>query len=460
MRLFIKSHKYRVSGFFIVAAAALCLAFLTVKFTAAAENSDLPGKIEAALYNREEFFGATATVPFPTAAARTNLARLQTEFPAEVEVYVKLAELDEKLGDFENAEKELLQAVTLNPAKRQILADFYGNRGNFEKENETLEKVLTEIASPEKRLAVFSQIIANARFHDFPRYLQPEFFQQFLAVNNSSYRVVETLVEELKTDENYAAALKILRESKKNFPSEAEKILASEVAILMLQNQSKEAEAVYFQAFNPFWSETTTENFYRFLSDQDRFRAYGAELEKKNRTDPADFETAIRLIHFRNYDRSEGANSVIAKLENARREKKIVWQTDEIITVARLAILAGDGDTAARLIYTLHTADAFKTNPELRAKTLYQLFELLADAEKQRISLAGGDLKFYSDIAATDRNPGIATGILSLIFSDAEVSKKFAAKEETAVKFFNRAAAFRLFETYKNENPASSPELA
>jgi tetratricopeptide (TPR) repeat protein len=90
---------------------------------------------------------------------------------------------------------------------------------------------------------------------------------------------------------------------------------------------------------------------------------------------------------------------------------------------------------------------------------LYQLFELLSDAGEQRLSLTRGDLKFYEDIATADPHPGFIGGILSLILSDTHPQEEFALQEQRAVKYFNRAAAYRIFVAYKQEYP-TAPELA
>ncbi|HVI72775.1 MAG TPA: tetratricopeptide repeat protein, partial [Pyrinomonadaceae bacterium] len=89
----------------------------------------------------------------------------------------------------------------------------------------------------------------------------------------------------------------------------------------------------------------------------------------------------------------------------------------------------------------------------------YQLFEILSDAGNERLSLTRGDLKFYQDIATADPHPGMAGGILSLILSDTDPKYEFAVEEERAVAHFNRAAAYRIFTAYKQENP-TAPELA
>ena len=114
---------------------------------------------------------------------------------------------------------------------------------------------------------------------------------------------------------------------------------------------------------------------------------------------------------------------------------------------------------ASRFLYTLYERHDLQANEQLRAKVLYQLFKIFSDAERQRLSLVKGDLRFYEDVAKADSSPGIATGILSLIFSDTNPQAELAEKESIANGLFNRAAAYRIFLAYKEENP-NSTELA
>ena len=71
---------------------------------------------------------------------------------------------------------------------------------------------------------------------------------------------------------------------------------------------------------------------------------------------------------------------VIAELERARAARRVSWRPEELATLARLLIADGDGDTATRFLYTLHARSELKPASPLRAKMLYQLFELLSDA--------------------------------------------------------------------------------
>jgi tetratricopeptide (TPR) repeat protein len=73
--------------------------------------------------------------------------------------------------------------------------------------------------------------------------------------------------------------------------------------------------------------------------------------------------------------------------------------------------------------------------------------------------LTRGDLRFYQDIATADPHPGMLGGILSLILSDTNPKKEFQVEEARAVKYFNRAEAYRIFTAYKQEY-ATAPELA
>ncbi|HWW76229.1 MAG TPA: hypothetical protein VNZ44_12580, partial [Pyrinomonadaceae bacterium] len=145
--------------------------------------------------------------------------------------------------------------------------------------------------------------------------------------------------------------------------------------------------------------------------------------------------------------------------EAARADARVEWRAEELATAARLLIKEGDADAASRFIYTLVARGQFgKGSPE-RARVLYQLFELLSDAGGERLPLTRGDLRFYREVAASDPHPGMLGGLLSLVFSGENPARELKEADEAAVKFFNRAAAYRVFNAYREENP-TSPELA
>jgi len=418
------------------------------------EQSEKDAAIENALFARTEFFGANAIVPFPTEQARNRLAEVFQKFPDDAQILLKLAEFDEKLGRFDEAEQSI---KSVKPENLYALAEFYGRRAAFEKQAEILEQILQK-SPPEKRANAFSNLIYLAKKHDLKKYLTPAFYQKIITQDDASFSVFFEYIEKLVEENNYAEALKILIENEPKFPASKRYFLEKQISILLLQDKSAEAEKVYDKAFNPFWTEDESRKFYEFLRENDRYRAYESELRLKFRQNPTDFQTAIRLIHF---ERNEGEEigKIVKKLEKSRAAKKISWQTDELLTVSQFLIEAGDGETASRFLYTLCTDFKLEKQTELRRKVLYQLFELLSDAGYERLALTKGNLDFYESVAKSDTHPGITTGILSLIFSDTNPRGEFEAKQQTAVKFFNRAAAYRIFQEFKTEY-SDAPELA
>src|SRR5215217_194581 len=91
-----------ILGLIIVA-----LVFIYPHFSARAKNEEVSSLIDAALYTRHEFFGAPAIVPFPTAEARNRLADVLAKHPDSAQIYLKLSQLDEKLGNEELALQEM-----------------------------------------------------------------------------------------------------------------------------------------------------------------------------------------------------------------------------------------------------------------------------------------------------------------------------------------------------------------
>lgn len=429
-------------------------------FTADAGRDEKEAAVENALFARVEFFGAQAIVPFPTAEARDKLAALLEKYPQNAQILLKLAGLEEQLADYENAERHLNAFVELNAENEQSLeelAAYFGRRAQFERQAEILEKMLKR--APETRRAeIFGRLVETARIHKLEKYLTPEFYRQIIAENPASFAIIEDFIAKLFEEKRYDEALAALRQNRQNFPEKRETLFAKEIEILLAAGRTDDAEKVYHESFDAFWDAQKVESYYNFLRENNRLRAYGRELRARLKQDPIDFDAAVRLFHFKKNE-YETEPEIFLALEKARVQKGINWSAEELLTISRLLIASGNGDAASRFLYTLLTKGEFSAKSELRAKILYQLFELLSDAGDERLALTRGDLKFYRDVASSDPHPGIVTGLLSLIFSDTKPHEELAAKEKKATKYFNRAAAYRIFQIYKDENPAS-PELA
>ena len=438
----------------------LVIVIIAFRFSVRANGDDVPALVEAALYTRQEFFGAQAIVPYPTAEARNRLEDLRVKYPDNPQIYLKLSQLDEKLGNEERALQEMRSFVEHEPDKLkglETMTEFLHRRAQFAAEAESLERML-HVAPPEQRVQVFRRLMQLAQAHLLEKYLTPRFYEQAINDNPSAYAIVEQYQQKLIDDHDYDKALALVRQNKDRFPQHRDQLIAIEASLLEDTGRVKQAEAVYKQSFDPFWSSELSAHFYTFLRVHDRFRAYGHELREAFRRDPANFDAALRLLDY-SKEAGDARPDVFVQLEKTRAARHINWTQDELITITRLLLEQGYGEAASRFLYTLYLQGDMKPGSKLRARVLYQLFEILSDAGNQRLSLTRGDLKFYQDIATADPHPGMMGGVLSLILSDTDPRQELAVEEERAVQHFNRAAAYRIFTAYKQENP-TAPQLA
>lgn len=467
-----KRSKFRLARLLALALIVVSISFAAIKPQRAAESSatnqirnERAAAIESALFARVEFFGAQAVVPYPTVEARTRLVEVASAYPQAADVQLELAKISEKLNDNEAAQQAMLRYVELEKASvesLQLLSEFYLRRARFAEAAATLEKVIA--AAPANQRATHLQtLIELATRHRLQKYQQPEFFRQLIASDPSAFEVVKQFIVHLAEKGDQVEALKTVRQYKATFPSEHRFFLEKEVEALVALKRVKEAEAVYVAAFDPFWSDEESRAFYfDFLSEHDRLRAYGKELKQSLRRNPASFDATVKLFHYLHYDyeyNDYGAAEIFTQLETARAARRINWTPEELATVARLLLMHGEAEMASRFLYTLHQSGGLQPGSELRAKVVYQIFELLLDAGDKRTALTEGDLKFYQNVAKADSHPGMLGGVLSLVLADSEPQARLEQAEQAAVAHFNRAAAYRVFNTFKREYP-TSPALA
>lgn len=467
-----KRSKFRWARLSALVMIVVSMSFAALKPQRAAESSaanqvrdERAAAIEAALFMRAEFFGAQAIVPYPTAEARTRLAEVAKAYPQAADVQLELAKLSEKLNDAESAEQAMLRYVELEKNSVQsleLLSSFYLRRARFAEAAATLEKMIA--ASPaDQRAGHLQALIELAAKHRLQKYQQPEFFRQLIASDPAAFEVVKQFITHLIEKGDHTEALKAVRQYKVSFPLEHRFFLEKEVEALVALKRVKEAETVYVAAFDPFWSDEQSREFYfDFLSEHDRLRAYGKELKQAFRRNPASFDVAVKLFHYLHYDyefNDSGAAEIFAQLEAARASRRVNWKSEELATIARLLLMHDEAELASRFLYTLHQSGGLQPGTELRAKVVYQIFELLLDAGSKRTALSDGDLKFYQDVAKADQHPGMLGGVLSLVLADSEPQARLDQAENAAVAHFNRAAAYRVFNTFKREYP-TSPALA
>ncbi len=295
----------RVLRFAAICATTLFFILVIINTNPSANNETVSSVdeeaalIDSALYTRVEFFGSQAYVPYPTAEARNRLSDLQTKYPNRPEVYLRLAQFDEKLGREEDALKNMRAFVEHEPDKMKGLtglAQYFHRRAQFAAEGETLERML-DIAPQDRRTAIFRDLLQLAETHLLEKYLSPAFLNQTVEKNPDTFEIVNHYIDRLTEQKNFQQALNLVRQYKAKFPEQTDVTLEMEVSLLDHLHRTKEAEAIYHAAFDPFWTAAQNDKYYGFLKEHDRYRTYGYELRDKFNRNPANRETANRLIH-------------------------------------------------------------------------------------------------------------------------------------------------------------------
>src|SRR5438477_4846577 len=129
-----RDHRYPFIKLLAVAIVAIYIGSIIVNpdhISADRGKDERASLIESSQFTRADFFGAKALVPYPTAEARNRLADLEKRYPEEPEVLLKLAQLDEKLGNLDQAEKELRRYVELGQGSLrslETLCEFFQRR--------------------------------------------------------------------------------------------------------------------------------------------------------------------------------------------------------------------------------------------------------------------------------------------------------------------------------------------
>src|SRR5215510_4328215 len=246
--------RLKIGKAFAFAMIASCLSLAVIKprsavtvAHAASVAEERAARIESALFTRAEFFGARAIIPYPTVEARARLDEVRKLYPQDSEIELKLAELDEKLGDEEQARAEMRRYVELeknNLPALERLAGFYRRRARFADEAAARERMIA--AAPRgERAPILRELIEMARRHRLEKYQRPDFFRRLIASDPGAFEVVKEFVEHLIEKKEYADALEAIRQYKASFPSEGGYFLDKEIDTLSSLNRGREAEKVY-----------------------------------------------------------------------------------------------------------------------------------------------------------------------------------------------------------------------
>jgi len=421
--------------------------------------------VDEALYTNEEFFGSQASVARPYSNALERVTALIGKYPKDARLHLTAARLSDKLSQFDKATTEMTAYADLrgrSPDALRRLAGFYDHRARFADEVRTLQE-LAKALTINERGPVYKHAAALVRGRSLKEFKPADFFAELVAADPSNIQPVKDYVEELRLAKQYKEALTVLASYQSKFPSELAYFLKTRARILESTSDRRAAEQVYSSAFDPNWPRSISGDYYDLLRRFGRYRIVRRALQEKVRSGAIDLDTVGRLFGVLSYEGSyEPAARLLSDLEARRANRNAgAWNARELETVAEMFSSIGHYDQASRYLYTLYLTGGLEAGSATREEALYRLFQVMLDAAGTPTRVAGGDLSFYRDVSQVDQNPGFMNGVLSLILSGSSPSEEFATEEKAAASYFNRAFAYRIFNSFKQEYAQSGrlPEM-
>jgi cellulose synthase operon protein C len=431
--------------------------------------------VDEALYTNEDFFGVSASVARPYAVALERVSALEAQYPKDARLRLHSARLAERLGQFDKAAAEMTQYAELkrrSPDALRRLSVFYHNRARHADEVKTLQELARALPVGE-RAPVYKAAAGLVRTYTLKDFKPADFFAELVAADASNVQPVKDYVEELTLAGQDNEALSVLTSMQPKFPNELAYFLKTRAAILEERGDRRAAEEVYSSAFDPNWSRKIAAGYYDLLRRFGRYRMARRALQERVKSGATDLQTNSRLFSFYSYEGNyEQASAVLRQLEERRAGRNTVtqtganstapqpvraasWSPGEIETVSAMYASIGNFDQASRYLYTLYLLGKLQASSSSRENALHRLFKVMIEAEGTPTRLGTGDLSFYKDIAEIDQHPGFMNGVLSLILSGTDPKTEFATEERAAAGFFNRAFAYRIFNSFKQEFPQS-----
>jgi tetratricopeptide (TPR) repeat protein/lipopolysaccharide biosynthesis regulator YciM len=417
--------------------------------------------VDNALYVTEEFFGNQATVVRPYSVALERVSALIAQYPKDAGLRLHAARLSERNGQFDRAASEMNQYADLkrrSPDSLRRLAAFYHNRARFSDEVKTMRDLAQSLPVSE-RAPIYKRAAELARTRSLAQFKTADFFAELVAADPDNVQPVKDYVEELTLSNQNREALSVLTSFQPRFPSELAYFLKTRAAILEATDR-RAAEEVYSSVFDPNWPRQISSDYYDLLRRFGRYRTMRRALQEKVRAGATDLQTASRLFSVYAYEgNNQEASRLLTELETRRAASpqavSLRYTASELETIAAMFSSIGHYDQASRYLYTLYVTGGLQPSSPQREQTLYRLFKVLIDATGAQTRIAAGDLSFYKDVAQVDQNPGVMNGVLSLILSGTDPAQEFATEEKTAASYFNRALAYRIFTSFKQEFVAS-----
>jgi tetratricopeptide (TPR) repeat protein len=432
-----------------------------------AQNVAAGTGLEAALFRLMDVPGGAVLGRRTPAESRQALGGLIDKDARSSGLYAMRAREDERAMDYKAAEADWRHSAELSVdpvAGMLALADYYARRNEPQLQVNALLAAAKLPISSEERLDdaaktrswnTFQTALAIVKQDKRPTSSESGIYEAWLA--RWPEHQLSTYLDyfsALVARHDLTAARAVLDRFRAKYPNEHAKILSAEAS---LEDTAEAKLALYTRQFTPAWPEDLLSQYYALLQQSDHTRAFLADAEIRQRTQPNDIDAALRLEFY--YEQSgelDRADVTLIQFVHRHEAANAPWTAENLRTFGKIFARLHDYDSEAKSWYTLY---GLKSAPEdARRDGLAALAGLLLDVPEQPIQFASRDLSLYQNISTMDRMPGFLNGILSLALNSSGAEFDYSNASQTAVAYFHRAGAARLVERFRQEFPSATEQ--
>ena len=411
--------------------------------------------IDEACFYQVPLLDATVDFPRPAVQAEERLQQLASDAQPDPRILARLAEVQVGLSKFEDAERTMQRlAETHRDEKAGLkqLADFRHSRLNIAGEVEALRRLAPKQDAKE-RIETYKRIVSLMDSHLLDGVDREAILRAMIEAQPDEPAHVEALITFLRGRERVRDALLEVDSALGRFPDGKLAFLRLKAGVLKDSGRTEEALAVYSEPFDPVDGLDLFNDYLSLRRDLGSYREYERSLRRKARLGQlSERERAEHFLLMRSQRRSEEAAEALddwvdssGKLSAAQLEKF----ADAYKTVGRTR-------DAWRMLYTLYLGSAAK---DAKERALSGLFHLTWELQGSEVNLTGRSVAAYTRIERYDTNPGVAGGVLSLLYNDQDIGEKLDDLRGVSRDIENRRMLMNIFERFAAEYP-NSAELA
>jgi len=407
----------------------------------------------------------------PPSETRPALSDLIKTQPRNAELYSLRALEDEQQLDFNAAESDWKAYVenASNRAEAQLtLADFYQRRLRSADEIKILSlvsaapPVSTEKLTPvtqQRSWQAFERIFAIIQAQGLPKDVSIAQYRAWIARYPREQSLYSRFLEFLVTEKEYAAAVRLVDDYRKQFPADQIFPLKATAMVAYRRGSVREGLSVYEQSFQPLWDPRLVKSYFDLLRDTQNLRKFRDDARAVLTANPEDLNATVRIFYYyQQQGKIDAAQQAISDLRQHKEASKSPWASQQIYICARLLEDIHAYAESARYYFALYNSKDLPSAPET---AIAGLTSILLTAPETPIRLGSGELSMYRDIATLDPGPGYLNGILSLILNTAQPAAQYSEEEQRAIPYFHRSRAAELLTLLDTKFPNSErrPEL-